>query len=127
MQAIAKELWEKILLIMRVQTGAMSVAAAARQLRISRKTFYQQAQRAMAGMAAALTPRPAGRPGPVKQPEVECLLGQNAGLRMENLELRRILRIRELLHKARTEDGQGTKKKAVPGRGGARGRGDRTR
>lgn len=123
MKEIEEELREKILLIMQAQTGGMKVAAAARQLRVSRKTFYQLSRRGIAAMATALRPRSAGRPGKARQPEVEYLLEENGRLQKENLELRRIVRIRELLHQAQVEDDKGTKKKdgkAGPGRGGGR-------
>ena len=56
MKEIEEGLREKILLIMQAQTGGMKVAAAARQLRVSRKTFYQLSRRGIAAMAAALRP-----------------------------------------------------------------------
>ncbi|MEK7755402.1 MAG: helix-turn-helix domain-containing protein [Acidobacteriota bacterium] len=116
---------EEQLLIMRVQTGQLTAAEAARQLGVSRKTFYQRMQRGLAGLAAALTPRPAGRPGKERDAEKEALLEQAAQLQREKLELQRILRVRELLQKARVEDGQGTKKKeGKAGRGGSGGRPD---
>lgn len=123
MKEIEEGLREKILLIMQAQTGVMKVASAARQLRVSRKTFYQLSRRGIAAMAAALRPRSAGRPGKARQPGEEYLLEENGRLQKENLELRRIVRIRELLHQAQVEDDKGTKKKAGkagPGRGGRR-------
>ena len=102
---------------MRVQTDQLTASEAARQMDVSRKTFYQRMQRGLAGMAAALTPRPAGRPGKARDAEKEALLEQMEQLQREKLELQRILRVRELLQKARDEDGRGTEKKT-----GARGR-----
>lgn len=111
---------EELLLIMRVQVGQLTASEAARQMGVSRKTFYQRAQRGLEGMAAALAPRPAGRPGKARDTEKETLLAQMGQLQREKLELQRTLRVRELLQKARVEDGRGTKKKA-----GARDRSDR--
>ena len=114
---------EELLLIMRVQVGQLTVSEAARQMGVSRKTFYQRAQRGLEGMAAALAPRPAGRPGNVRDTEKETLLAQMEQLQREKLELQRLLRVRELLQEARVEDAKGTKKKAGkagPGRGGHR-------
>ena len=108
---------EELLLIMRVQTGQLAASEAARQMGVSRKTFYQRAQRGLEGMAAALAPRPAGRPGKVRDTEKEALLAQMAQFQREKLELQRLLRVRELLQKARVEDDRGTEKKT-----GARGR-----
>jgi transposase len=118
---------EEQLLIMRVQTDQLTASEAARRLGVSRKTFYQRAQRGLAGMAAALAPRQAGRPGKERDAEKEELLAQLAQLQREKLELQRLLRVRELLQKARVEDGQGTEKKAgAGGRSNRRGR-DRAR
>jgi len=108
---------EERLLIMRVEVGQLTASEAARQMGVSRKTFYQRAQRGLEGMAAALAPRPAGRPGNVRDTEKEALLVQMEQLQREKLELQRLLRVRELLQKARDEDGRGTEKKT-----GARGR-----
>ena len=103
---------EELLLIMRVQTDQLTASEAARQMGVSRKTFYQRVQRGLEGMITALAPRPAGRPGKAQDTEKEALLAQMAQLQQEKLELQRILRVRELLQKARVEDDQGTKKKA---------------
>ena len=116
---------EELLLIMRVQTDQLTASEAARQLGVSRKTFYQRFQRGLAGMATALAPRPAGRPGKERDAEKEELLAQLEQLEREKLELQRLLRVRELLQKARVEDGQGTEKKA--GAGGRSNRGGRDR
>jgi len=114
---------EKLLLIMRVEVGQLTASEAARQMGVSRKTFYQRAQRGLEGMAAALAPRPAGRPGNVRDTEKEALLAQIEQLQREKLELQRLIRVRELLQEARVEDDKGTKKKAGkagPGCGGRR-------
>ena len=108
---------EELLLIMRVEVGQLTASEAARQMGVSRKTFYQRAQRGLEGMATALAPRPAGRPGNVRDTEKEALLAQMEQLQREKLELQRLLRVRELLQKARDKDGRGTEKKT-----GARGR-----
>lgn len=116
---------EERLLIMRVQTDQLTASEAARQMGVSRKTFYRRTQRGLEGMAAALAPRPVGRPGKARDAEQAALLAQLAQLQREKLELQRLLWVRELLQKARAEDGRGTEKKA-----GARGRshrGDRNR
>lgn len=116
---------EEMRLIMQVQTDQLTASEAARQLGVSRKTFYQRLQRGMAGMAEALAPRLAGRPGKARDAEKEALLAQLAQIQQERLELQRILRVRELLQKARVEDGRGTEKKA--GAGGRSNRGGRDR
>lgn len=106
---------EELLLIMRVQTGQLTASEAARQMGVSRKTFYQRMRRGLAGMVAALTPRPAGRPVKERDTEKEALLAQTAQLQGEKLELQRILRVRELLRKALIKDAKGTEKKTGAG------------
>jgi len=118
---------EELLLIMRVQTDQLTASEAARQMGVSRKTFYQRAQRGLEGMIAALAPRPAGRPGKARDTEKEALLAQMAQLQLEKLELQRLLRVRELLQKARVEDGRGTEKKTGSGSRSNRGGRDRPR
>lgn len=116
---------EEILLIMRSQTGQLTASEAARQMSVSRKTFYQRVSRAWVGIAGALALRSAGRPGKARDTEKEALLAQAAQLQREKQELQRLLRVRELLQKARVEDGWETKKKGGPG--GGRGGRDRAR
>jgi hypothetical protein len=121
MMPIETGLWERMLLVMRVATRQVKAADAARQMEVSRKTFYQLATRGWQGMAATMTPRPAGRPGPIRDPERDELRAQNANLQRENGELKQLLRVRELLHKPTVADAQVAKKKARQGGRGRRG------
>jgi transposase len=116
MIAIEAGLWERMVLVMRVETRQVKASDAARQMGVSRKTFYQLALRGRMGMAAAMTPRPAGRPGQLRNPQLEYLLSENTRLQRENRELQQTLRIRELLHRPTVDHAQSNKKKA--GRGG---------
>jgi transposase len=58
-QALARQ---RAQLIMQVRSGVLSVQEAARQLRVSRKTYYKWERRALAAMIEALGDREAGRP-----------------------------------------------------------------
>jgi transposase len=60
---------ERALLIMQVQAGAITASQAAKQLGISRKTYYQWEQRALSGMLDAVTQLPPGRPRKHTTPE----------------------------------------------------------
>ncbi len=53
---------ERALLIMQVQAGTITASQAAKQLGISRKTYYQWEQRALSSMLDAVTRLPPGRP-----------------------------------------------------------------
>ena len=110
--------WDEMLSLMRALTGARTAADAARQMGVSRKTFYERAQRLVQGAKISLARKPAGRPGRIRDTEKETLLERIEQLEREKLELQRRLRVKECLQEARVENGKGTKKKA-----GAAGRG----
>jgi transposase len=125
---IEAELREKLLLVMRVETGALRASDAARQMGVSRKTLYEWIRRGLEGMAAALAPRLAGRPAKPTDPQMETVLSEHARLRRENEELRQTLRVRELLHEPVLSDVRPTEKKTGKGRrGDRRGRADALR
>jgi transposase-like protein len=63
-------------LIMEVRSGMVTAEAAARQLGISRKTYYKWERRALAAMVAALGNRDQGRPPQPRDPEKAALRRQ---------------------------------------------------
>jgi transposase len=75
-------------LIVQVRSGALTAAAAARRLGLSRKTYYKWERRALMGMMGALGKHPGGRP-PAPLDE------EKAQLRREIAQLRRKLRLAE--------------------------------
>ena len=68
-------------LIMQVRSGVLSAQEAARQLGISRKTYYKWERRALAAMVEALGNREQGRPPRPLDPEKEALERQTQELR----------------------------------------------
>jgi hypothetical protein len=76
-------------LIMQVRSGSLTAKEAARQLRISRKTYYKWERRALAAMAEALVNRRHGRPplrvDPAEDP-LHALWVENTGLRIRELQ-----------------------------------------
>ena len=76
-QALARQ---RAQLIMQVRSGVLSAQEAARQLGISRKTYYQWERRALAAMVEALGNRPPGRPPRPLDPEKEALERQTEEL-----------------------------------------------
>jgi hypothetical protein len=60
-------------LILKVRCGLMSAAEAARELRVSRKTYYKWEQRALRAMLKGLEERPPGRHSVEKDQEKEEL------------------------------------------------------
>jgi transposase len=69
--AKARQRAEKII---QVRSGSLTAKEAARQLGISRKTYYKWEQRALEGMIAALSDREGGRPAHEHDAERERLI-----------------------------------------------------
>ena len=88
---------KRIALMVAVRGGKLSVEDAARELGISRKTYYEWEQKALSAMAEAMTNRPAGRPRTRPKPKVEALQRRVEELQDEVIMLRETQRARELL------------------------------
>ena len=84
-------------LIMQVRSGLLSAQEAARQLGISRKTYYKWEWRALAAMVEALGNREQGRPPYPLDPEKESLRRQSQELQAKLEVLEQTERIRQLL------------------------------
>jgi len=93
-QALARR---RAQLIMQVQNGLLSAQEAARQLRISRKTYYKWERRALAAMVEALGQREHGRPPLPSDPEKEALQRQSQELQAKLQVLEQTVRIRQWL------------------------------
>jgi transposase len=64
---------QRAALILQVQAGQITASEAARQLGMSRKTYYQWEQRALKGMMQGLQPGQPGRPSTQPSREVAQL------------------------------------------------------
>jgi len=84
-------------LIMQVRSGVLTAEAAARQLNVSRKTYYKWERRALAAMVAALGNRDQGRPPQPRDPEKAALRRQMAELQAKLVVLEQTERLRQLL------------------------------
>ena len=93
-QALARQ---RAQLITQVQSGMLSAQEAARQLRISRKTYYKWERRALAAMVEALGNREQGRPPRPLDPEKEALQRQTQELQAKLQVLEETERIRQRL------------------------------
>ena len=100
-QALARQ---RAQLIMQVRSGLLSAQEAARQLGISRKTYYKWERRALAAMVEALGNREQGRPPRPIDPEKEALQRQTQ-------ELQAKLEVLEQTEQIRQRLGQPDKKK----------------
>jgi transposase len=83
-------------LIVQVRSGLLTATEAARQLGVSRKTYYQWEQRALSGMVEALQAKTGGRPCRPRDPQREQMQK-----RMSELEAQE--RMREQLEHIRSE------------------------
>ena len=101
-QALARQ---RAQLIMQVRSGVLSVREAARQLSVSRKTYYKWERRALAAMIEALGNREAGRPSLPIDPDKEAL-------RCPTRELEAKLAVLEQTEQIRRRLEQADKKKA---------------
>jgi transposase len=72
---------QRAALILQVRSGQLTAEAAARQLGVSRQTYYKWEQRALQAMLSALEDQPKGRPKGESDPEKEALQ-----LRVQELE-----------------------------------------
>jgi transposase-like protein len=84
-------------LIMQVRSGVVSAQEAARQLGISRKTYYKWERRALAAMVEALGNRDHGRPPRPVDPEKAALQRQTQELQAKLDVLQQTERIRQRL------------------------------
>jgi transposase len=91
-QALARQ---RAQLIMQVRSGVLSAQEAARQLGISRKTYYKWERRALAAMVEALGNRGQGRPPQAIDPEKEALRRQTRELQAKLQVLEQTERIRQ--------------------------------
>jgi len=93
-QALARQ---RTQLIMQVRSGVLSAQQAARQLGVSRKTYYKWERRALAAMVEALGDREQGRPPRPIDPEKEALQRQTQELQAKLEVLEQTERIRQQL------------------------------
>lgn len=93
-QALARQ---RAQLIMQVRSGLLSAQEAARQLGISRKTYYKWERRALAAMVEALGNREHGRPPRPTDPEREALQRQTEELQAKLQVLEQTEQIRQRL------------------------------
>ena len=93
-QALARQ---RAQLIMQVRSGVLSAQEAARQLGISRKTYYKWGRRALAAMVEALGNREQGRPRQATDPEKEALRREAQELQAKLQVFEQTARIRQAL------------------------------
>jgi transposase len=93
---------QRALLILQVQAGQLSVTEAARQLGLSRKSYYQWQERALTALLAALEQQPPGRPPKASDPEKEQLRQQVEQLEQKVHELEQVMELRQIVQQLQT-------------------------
>ena len=88
---------KRVAIMVAVRGGRLSVEEAARELGISRKTYYEWEQRALSAMTEAMTNRPPGRPRSRPDPQVVALQERVRDLEDEVIMLRETQEARQLL------------------------------
>jgi transposase len=106
----------RLSVILRVLSGDLTATQAAEALHVSRKTYYEWQERALAGMKEALTDRPAGRPPMPSDAEKEKLQEQIEDL-SNQLELaRKTIEVKNILSAFAAQQKSLLNAAAVPGK-----------
>ena len=88
---------QRATLILKVQSGQLTASQAARQLGMSRKTYYQWEKRALQGLMQGLEPETPGRPSTRPSPEVAQLRRKVQELEEKLEQTEKVARLRELV------------------------------
>jgi transposase len=88
-------------LILQVQADQITATEAARQMGVSRKTYYQWEQRALQSLMDALQPGQPGRPRSAPSPQIQQLQQRIQTLEQQLETTEQVARLRELLVKAK--------------------------
>jgi len=88
---------QRATLILQVQSGQTTASEAARQLGMSRKTYYQWEKRALQGLMGGLEPGLPGRPSTAPSLEVQQLRRKVQELEQKLEQTEQVARLRELI------------------------------
>ena len=81
-----------------VRSGQMTAQEGARQLGVSRKTYYEWERRALEAITAALEDKAPGRPSIPQDVEKQHLQDENAELRNKLFVAEKTVEVRDMLH-----------------------------
>ena len=98
-------------IIMQVRSGQKTVKEAARELGISRKTYYEWENRALEAMVDAMEKQPNGRPAKEVDPEKEALQKQVQELEKQLFVAKKTVEVRDLLAAYEKQKHKESKKK----------------
>jgi hypothetical protein len=88
----------RAMIVFMVRSGQISAEEGARQLGISRKSYYQWESRALQAMTKAMEDLPAGRPAQPQDQEKICLQQRVAELEKKLFIAEKTVEVRDLLH-----------------------------
>jgi len=88
---------QRALVILRVRGGTITARKGAKDLGISRKTYYEWEDRALRAMASALENRPLGRPPAIRDQEKEELRERVKELEKKLYLAEKTIEVKELL------------------------------
>jgi len=98
-------------LIMKVRCGLMTAAEAAKQLGVSRKTYYKWEQRGLSALLDGLSDQPPGRPEKEEPPAQAMFEKQMTDLRREKELLEQKLILKDIAFDLRIRSENDRKKK----------------
>src|SRR5574342_561062 len=102
-------------LILQVQARQITATQAARQLGVSRKTYYEWEKRALQGMLQNLSQQKPGRPAHPIDPQKASLEQQLRQARKELQAARQVKKLREILDRLQTTpDKKNSRPRRVP-------------
>jgi len=105
---------QRALLILQVQSGQITATQAARQLGLSRKSYYQWENRALKALMASLQAQTPGRPPKSTDPEKDQLHQQVKQLQQQVNELKQVLELRQLVQQLQTSDAKKNSRSCKP-------------
>jgi len=105
---------QRALLIMQVRTGQLTATAAAQQLNLSRKTYYQWENRGLNALLESQIEQPPGRPPKEADPEKEQLRRKVAQLEQQITELEQVQKLREIVQQLQASDAKKNSRSCPP-------------
>ena len=99
-------------IIMQVRNGQKTVKQAAKELGISRKTYYEWENRALEAMVEAMEKQPNGRPAAEVDPEKEALQKRVQELEKDLYVAKQTVEVRDLLAAYEKQKAKEAKKNA---------------
>lgn len=105
---------QRALLILQVQAGQITATAAAQQLNLSRKTYYQWEKRGLQALLDSQVEQPPGRPPKEADPEKEQLRRKVARLEEQISELEQVLELRQIVQQLQASDAKKNSRSCPP-------------